>query len=137
MVYAVNWFNSIKDENPYFCYMFDGHKDDDSYEHIVGRVIKLHLREDIKCVLIDMKINKGCKSWDTIKNIMIEGDPLGASMRILSPNAINVSKDDLYEINPSIVFLDSDDANIAYLMSKDNEIEYITGDSFIWRFDIT
>jgi hypothetical protein len=62
---------------------------------------------------------------------MIEGDPLGASMRILSPNAINVSKDDLYEINPSIVFLDSDDANIAYLMSKDNEIEYITGDSFI------
>lgn len=111
--------------------MFDGHKDDDSYENIVGRVIKLHTRPDIKCVLIDMKINKGAKSWPTIKNIMADGDPLGASMRILSPNAMNVSKDDLYDINPKIIFLDSDDANIAYLMSKDSEIEYITGESFI------
>lgn len=137
LVYAVEQFNSIKDENPYFCYMFDGHKDDDSYENIVGRIVKIHLRDDIKCVLIDMKINKGCRSWPTIKNIMADGDPLGASMRILSPNAINVSKDDLQEINPDIIFLDSDDVNIAYLMSKDNEIEYITGESFIQRFDIT
>ena len=61
LVYAVDWFNNVKDQNPYFCYMFDGHKDDDSYENIVGRVIRLHTRSDMKCVLIDMKINKGCK----------------------------------------------------------------------------
>jgi hypothetical protein len=42
--------------------MFDGHKDDDSYEFIIDKVEKLHLREDIKCVMIDMKINKGAKS---------------------------------------------------------------------------
>jgi len=42
--------------------MFDGHKDDDSYENIVGRVMRLHTRSDIKCVLIDMKINKGSKT---------------------------------------------------------------------------
>ena len=58
-------------------------------------------------------------------------------MRILSPNTIHVSKDALKEINPSITFLDSDNKNIAGLMSKDNEIEYINGQSFIWRFDIT
>lgn len=137
LVYAVDQFNSVKDENPYFCYMFDGHKDDDSYENIVGRIVKLHYDTVRKCVLFDMKINKGCRSQKTIRNIMEDGDPLGASMRILSPNCINVSKDDLKEINPSIVFLDDDNASIAYLMSKDNEIEYITGDAFIWRFDIT
>lgn len=111
--------------------MFDGHKDDDSYENIIGRVVKLHLRPDIKCVLIDMKINKGSRSWQTVKNIVMDGDPIGASMRILSPNAITVSKDVLQEMNPSIAFLDNDNENLAHLMSKDNEIEYITGESFI------
>ena len=137
LVYAVNQFNGVKDENPYFCYMFDGHKDDDSYEFIIGKVESLHLREDIKCVMIDMKINKGAKSQQTIKNIIQDGDPLGASMRILSPNSINVSKDDLMEINPNITFLEDDNNKIAQLMSKDNDIEYITGESYIQRFDIT
>jgi hypothetical protein len=111
--------------------MFDGHKDDDSYENIIGRVVKLHLRPDIKCVLIDMKINKGSKSWDTIKNIMMDGDPIGASMRILSPQATTLSKEMLEEINPDIVFLNNENENLAHLMSKDHEIEYISGESFI------
>jgi hypothetical protein len=62
---------------------------------------------------------------------MADGDPIGASMRILSPTAVSVSKDVLEDMNPNIVFLDNDNENIAYLMSKDSEIEYITGDSFI------
>jgi hypothetical protein len=52
-------------------------------------------------------------------------------MRILSPNSINVSKDDLMEINPNITFLEDDNNKIAQLMSKDNDIEYITGESYI------
>jgi hypothetical protein len=62
---------------------------------------------------------------------MQDGEPLGASMRILSPNSISVSKDDLMEINPDITFLEDDNSNIAQLMSKDNDIEYITGESYI------
>jgi len=62
---------------------------------------------------------------------MIDGDPLGASMRILSPNSISVSKEDLQEISPDVVFLSDDNEYIAQLMSKDTEIEYITGEAFI------
>ena len=58
-------------------------------------------------------------------------------MRILSPNSIHVSKDDLQEIAPDIVFLEDDNENLAKLMSKDTEIEYITGEAFIWRLDLT
>jgi len=62
---------------------------------------------------------------------MADGDPIGASMRILSPTAIHVSKEALKDMNSDIVFLDNDNENIAHLMSKDGEIEYITGESFI------
>jgi len=52
-------------------------------------------------------------------------------MRILSPNSIHVSKDDLREIAPDTIFLEDDNENLAKLMSKDTEIEYITGEAFI------
>lgn len=64
-------------------------------------------------------------------NIMADGDPVGASMRILSPTAINVNKETLQDMNSDIVFLEEDNRNIAHLMSKDGDIEYITGESFI------
>jgi hypothetical protein len=62
---------------------------------------------------------------------------VGASMRIISPNTITASKEDLKNINNNIIFLEDDNKNIARLMSNDDEIEYVTGEAFIWRFDIT
>jgi hypothetical protein len=62
LTYAVNWFNDVKEKNPYFCYIFDGHKDDDSYEFIAGRVLELKVDHRNKCILMDLKLNKGAKS---------------------------------------------------------------------------
>lgn len=137
LVYATNWFNDVKEKNPYFCYIFDGHKDDDSYEFIAGRILQLKVDHRNKCILMDLKLNKGARSQKTIRNIIEEGDPVGASMRIITPNVITSTKEELKTINNNIIFLEDDNKNIAKLMSNDNEIEYITGEAFIQRFDIT
>lgn len=135
--YAAEWFNTVIIDNPYFRYVFDGHKDDDSYEFLVGSIINLRTEPKYKCIMVDLKINKGCKSWPLIKNILKDGEPIGISMRILSPNSMYISKSDLQQINPDTTFLEDDNKAIALLMSKDSEIEYISGEAFIWRFDLT
>lgn len=137
LTYATNWFNEIKDSNPYFCYIFDGHKDDDSYENIVGRILQLKIDQRNKCILMDLKLNKGSKVWPILKNIIIDGDPIGASMRIITPNIITLSKDELKKINNNIIFLEDDNRQISSLLSNNNEIEFITGEAYIQRFDIT
>jgi len=83
--------------------MFDGHKDEDGYEHVIGRVLTTRIDEEHKCILADIKINKGAKSYGVIFNIVQDGDPLGMSMRIISPNTLYMSKSELQELNPSIV----------------------------------
>jgi len=60
-----------------------------------------------------------------------DGDPIGISMRILSPNSMYVSKSDLQQLNSDITFLEDDNKAIALLMSKDAEIEYISGEAYI------
>ncbi len=62
LVYAANWFNEVIIDNPYFKYIFDGHKDDDSYEFLAGSIINLRVEPKYKCIMLDLKINKGCKS---------------------------------------------------------------------------
>ncbi len=52
-------------------------------------------------------------------------------MRILSPNSMYVSKSDLQQLNSDITFLEDDNKAIALLMSKDAEIEYISGEAYI------
>jgi len=52
-------------------------------------------------------------------------------MRIITPNVITSSKEELKNINNNITFLEDDNRNIAKLMSNDSEIEYITGEAFI------
>jgi hypothetical protein len=83
--------------------MFDGHKDEDSYENIIGRVLKTSLSEEHKCILSDFKINKGAKAYPTIANIIKDGDPLGISMRIISPNTLYLSKNEIGDLNPDIL----------------------------------
>ncbi len=134
---ATNQFQNVKESNPYFCYIFDGHRDEDSYENIIGRIINLKIDESTKCILSDLKINKGAKSYETIANIVKDKDPLGISMRIISPDAINLSKHEIDEINPDVLWLSEDNAGIAQLMSNESEIEFISGRAYIQRFDLT
>lgn len=134
---ASRQYNEVLADNAYFGYMFDGHKDEDSYENIIGRVLKTKIDEEHKCILSDLKINKGAKAYPTIANIVKDGDPLGISMRIISPNTLYLDKDELQELNPDIMQLDEDNACIAQIMGKDEEIEYISGDAYIQRLDLT
>lgn len=134
---ASNWFNNVHKDNPYFGYIFDGHRDEDSYENIVGRIITLRTDESTKCVLSDLKINKGAKAYNTIKNIVKDGDPVGISMRIISPNAMYLSKNEVGQLNEEVLQLSEDNAGINELMGKDDEIEYISGNAYIQRFDLT
>lgn len=137
LTFAANQFNDIKEKNPYFCYIFDGHNDSDSYESIAGKLINLKIDHRNKCILMDLKLNKGSKSQKIIKNCIADGDPVGASMRIITPHVIVATKEELRTINNNIIFLEDDNKNIAKLMSNDNEIEYITGEAYIQRFDLT
>lgn len=134
---ASNWFNEVHKDNPYFGYIFDGHRDEDSYENIVGRILTLKIDESNKCILSDLKINKGAKSFSTIANIVKDGDPIGISMRIISPNAMYLSKSEINQLNDEVFQLSEDNAGINELMGKDEEIEYISGNAYIQRFDLT
>jgi len=52
-------------------------------------------------------------------------------MRIISPDAINLSKHEIDEINPDVLWLSEDNAGIAQLMSNESEIEFISGRAYI------
>jgi hypothetical protein len=50
-----------------------------------------------------LKINKGAKSFSTIANIVKDGDPIGISMRIISPNAMFLSKNEVGQLNEEVL----------------------------------
>lgn len=134
---ASNQFNSVVKDNPYFGYLFDGHRDEDSYENVAGRVIRTKISEADKCILTDLKLNKGSKAFSSIKNSIADGDPIGISMRIISPNTLYLSKKEIASVNEGVHQLSDDNAGISDLLGKDEDIEYISGDAYLQRFDLT
>jgi hypothetical protein len=48
-----------------------------------------------------------------------------------------MSKEEISQINESILWLENDNPSLSKLMSNDDEIEYVVGEAFIWRFDLT
>jgi hypothetical protein len=58
-------------------------------------------------------------------------------MRIISPDTLVMSKEEISQINESILWLENDNPSLSKLMSNDDEIEYVVGEAFIWRFDLT
>ena len=133
---AVEQYNKVRKNNPYFGYIFDGHSDEDTYQGIVGKIIKLQTDDDLKVVMGNFKINKGSHIYPLLENIIKDGDPVGVSMRILAPNSYKITKEELKNINDDILQLEDDDEHLAQMFSG-NEVEYITGPAYIQRVDLT
>ena len=139
---AEQYKNAIK-TYPYYRYMLDGHVDSDtnvpdSYRNVIGYVQNLEIDDAHKALQIDFAIFKNHPVAGIIKNCIDNDLPIGVSVVIVSSDAYRITRKELKQMNPEVVFLYEAHPELAELYRYDNnpEVVYYTGDGFIIRIDV-